>query len=102
EDGAAAYMLLAEQLAERPELKGQAFNFSNEIQMTVSEIVEKILIFMDSDLKPDIRNEVRNEIPRQYLSAEKARRQLGWEPLFNIEQGLQHTIKWYRNFFGAK
>lgn len=28
EDGAAAYMLLAEQLAIRPELKGQAFNFS--------------------------------------------------------------------------
>lgn len=34
EDGAAAYMLLAEQLAAHPELKGQAFNFSNEIQVT--------------------------------------------------------------------
>lgn len=102
EDGAAAYMLLAEQLAKRPELKGEAFNFSNEIQMSVSEIVEKILMLMGSDLKPDIRNEVSNEIPRQYLSAEKARRQLGWEPLFNIEQGLQHTIEWYRIFFGAK
>ena len=30
EDGAAAYMLLAEQLAARPELRGEAFNFSNE------------------------------------------------------------------------
>src|SRR5688572_4021330 len=39
EDGAAAYMLLAEQLAARPELIGQAFNFSNEIQVTVSQIV---------------------------------------------------------------
>ena len=36
EDGAAAYMLLAEQLAAKPELKGEAFNFSNEIQVTVS------------------------------------------------------------------
>ena len=35
EDGAAAYMLLAEQLASRSELKGQAFNFSNEIQVSV-------------------------------------------------------------------
>ena len=35
EDGAAAYMLLAEKLAEHPELKGEAFNFSNEIQVTV-------------------------------------------------------------------
>src|SRR5690349_19772385 len=30
EDGAAAYMLLAEQMAGRPDLRGQAFNFANE------------------------------------------------------------------------
>ena len=35
EDGARAYMLLAEALAERPELRGEAFNFSNESQVTV-------------------------------------------------------------------
>ena len=43
EDGAAAYMLLAEQLAARPELRGQAFNFSNEIQVTVLDLVDRIL-----------------------------------------------------------
>src|ERR1051326_542679 len=31
EDGAAAYMLLAEALEKRPEIKGEAFNFSNEL-----------------------------------------------------------------------
>ena len=36
EDGAAAYMLLAEQLAADPELRGEAFNFSNESQVTVA------------------------------------------------------------------
>src|SRR6202008_1954066 len=38
EDGAAAYTLLAERLAADPELKGQAFNFSNEIQVTVADL----------------------------------------------------------------
>ena len=38
------YMLLAEQLLARPErLRGQAFNFSNEIQVTVLELVNMIL-----------------------------------------------------------
>ena len=74
EDGAAAYMLLAEKLAAQPELKGEAFNFSNEIQVSVREIVERILSGMKSDLPPDIRNEATNEIRHQYLSAEKARR----------------------------
>lgn len=99
EDGAAAYMLLAEQLAARPELKGQAFNFSNEIQVTVRQIVEQILKLMDSNLEPDIRNEVNNEIRHQYLSAEKARQLLGWLPLFTLETGLKRTIDWYQEFF---
>jgi CDP-glucose 4,6-dehydratase len=98
EDGAAAYMLLAEQLGARPELKGQAFNFSNEIQVTVRQIVEKILRIMDSPLAPEIRNEASNEIRRQYLSAEKVRTMLAWQPLFSLEQGLAKTIDWYKEF----
>ena len=99
EDGAAAYMLLAEQLAARPELKGQAFNFSNEIQVTVREIVERVVSLMESNLKPEILNEANNEIRHQSLSAEKARRVLNWKPLFNLDQGLAMTIDWYKNFF---
>ena len=98
EDGAVAYMLLAEQLAARPELKGQAFNFSNEIQVTVSQIVKKILALMNSTLEPELRNEVSNEILHQYLSAEKARQMLGWLPLFTLDQALVNTIEWYRGF----
>lgn len=102
EDGAAAYMHLAEHLAKNPNLKGEAFNFSNEIQMTVSQVVEEILSLMGSDLQADILNEVSNEILHQYLSAEKARTQLGWKPLFNLEQGLKQTVDWYKEFFGVK
>lgn len=103
EDGAAANMILAEHLARRPEeLRGHAFNFSNEIQVTVSELVERLLAQMGSDLRPDIRNEATNEIRHQYLSAEKARRVLGWRPLFTLEEGLGRTIDWYRNFLGTQ
>jgi CDP-glucose 4,6-dehydratase len=102
EDGAAAYMLLAEQLASQPNIRGQAYNFSNEIQLTVSQIVEKILILMRSNLQVVIQNEVRNEIPHQYLSAAKARSELDWRPLFTLDQGLERTIAWYNDFFGEK
>ncbi len=101
EDGAAAYTLLAERLADNPDLRGQAFNFSNEAQVTVLELVERILALMGSDLAPDILNEASNEIRRQYLSAAKARRMLGWRPLFTLEEGLQRTIDWYKNFLGV-
>lgn len=99
EDGAAAYMLLAEQMAARPDLCGQAYNFSNETQVTTLELTRRILDLMDSDLQPEIRNDAANEIKRQYLSAEKARRILGWKPLFTLDEGLKATIEWYREFF---
>jgi CDP-glucose 4,6-dehydratase len=98
EDGAAAYMLLAEQLAQDSNLAGQAFNFSNETQLTVLGMVETIMKLMGSALVPDIRNEAAHEISRQYLSAAKARRILDWKPLFGLEDGLRKTIEWYRAF----
>ncbi len=98
EDGAAAYILLAERLAADPALRGQAFNFSNEIQVTVLDLVRRILALMDSGLEPDIRGEASNEILHQYLSAERARRELGWRPLFTLDDGLRATIAWYRDF----
>ena len=98
EDGAAAYMLLAEKMAQNPGLKGEAFNFSNELQVTVLELTQKILDVMGSDLKPDIRNEASNEIKHQYLSAAKARRMLNWEPLYTLDGALEKTIQWYREF----
>jgi CDP-glucose 4,6-dehydratase len=100
EDGAAANMILAEKLASNPDLRGQAFNFSNEAQITVRELVDKILELMNSHLEPDVRNEARNEIRHQYLSARKARELLAWQPFFTLDKGLGRTISWYKDFFG--
>jgi CDP-glucose 4,6-dehydratase len=98
EDGAAAYMHLAEQLAKRQELRGEAFNFSNETQITVLQLVREILRLMDVEVEPQVIGEARHEIRHQYLSAAKARRLLAWQPLYSLEQALEQTIDWYKNF----
>ncbi|NER37230.1 MAG: NAD-dependent epimerase/dehydratase family protein [Oscillatoria sp. SIO1A7] len=103
EDGAAAYTLLAEKLALDPEnLSGQAFNFSNEIQVTVLELVNRILTLMGSSLKPDILSQASNEIRHQSLSATKARTMLDWRPLFSLDEGLRRTIDWYKEFLDGE
>jgi CDP-glucose 4,6-dehydratase len=99
EDGVLAYLALAEQLAERRELAGEAFNFSNEIQITALELVRMILQQTDcTGLEPDVRGEAQHEIPHQYLDAAKARQMLDWRPRFTLEEGLARTINWYREF----
>jgi CDP-glucose 4,6-dehydratase len=103
EDGALAYLKLAEQMAERPELAGEAFNFSNEIQVTVLDLARRILDLADrGSLELDVRSEAKNEIPHQYLDATKAREKLNWHPQFTLDEGLTKTIGWYRMFFNSK
>jgi CDP-glucose 4,6-dehydratase len=98
EDGAAAYLLLAEKLAADPSLAGHAFNFSNEEAITVLDLVGRILQTMGVDVEPHVLNQASNEIRDQRLSAAKARTVLGWKPGFPLDEGLARTIAWYRAF----
>src|SRR5262245_804553 len=100
-DGAAAYLHLAECMARQPEVVGHAFNFSTEIQVTVLEMVRRIVGLMGSGLEPDVRGEARNEIQHQYLSAAKARRMLAWEPRYSLDEALAETVGWYREYFAS-
>jgi CDP-glucose 4,6-dehydratase len=96
EDGVEAYMTLAVKM-DNDRIHGEAFNFSNELQVTVKELVDEILDIMGSDLKPAILNKTSNEIIHQFLSAKKARETLSWTPSFTLEEGLERTITWYKS-----
>lgn len=97
-DGVLAYLLLAEQM-DRPEILGEAFNFSNELQISVLELVHKILKLMGKPhLEPTILNQAHNEIKHQYLSAAKARKLLDWKSPYDLDAALLETIQWYTAF----
>jgi CDP-glucose 4,6-dehydratase len=56
---------------------------------------------MQSALEPEILNQQLNEIRHQYLSAERAQTVLGWSAQYTLEEGLDRTIGWYREFLGG-
>lgn len=98
EDAVEAYLLLAEKMDDN-KIHGEAFNFSNESQITVLELVNIIIKLANSSLEPKILNEADNEIKHQYLSARKAREVLGWHPKYSLDEGLDKTIEWYGKYF---
>ncbi|MCZ7384115.1 MAG: GDP-mannose 4,6-dehydratase [Candidatus Methanoperedens sp.] len=98
EDGVNAYLHLAEKM-ENKNIHGEAFNFSNELQITVLELVKNIISLMGKeDIEPKILGIAKNEIKHQYLSAKKAREVLGWSPKYTLDEGLLRTIQWYSKF----
>jgi CDP-glucose 4,6-dehydratase len=99
EDGVEAYLTLAEALSQRPELCGEAYNFSYNLRVTVLELVYSILALCgQAGLEPDVQAQATNEIRDQYLDPSKAYRDLQWQPRFSLEQGLERTVAWYRSF----
>ena len=54
------------------------------------------------DLEPVVLSNAPNEIPHQYLSAEKARTELGWSPVYTLRDSLTETIAWYFDYFQAQ
>jgi CDP-glucose 4,6-dehydratase len=98
-DGALAYLLVAEALARDPHLAGEAFNFSLESPLTVLDLTALIQAAAGTKFEPDIQATTRHEIPRQHLSAAKARETLGWEAAHSMEDALLETVAWYRNMF---
>jgi CDP-glucose 4,6-dehydratase len=100
-DVARAYLRMGECM-DRPDVRGEAFNFSGEKPTSVLELVHAIRRLMGrEDIEPEIRNTARGEIKDQYLSAAKARERLGWTPDYGLDAGLRETIDWYRAYLGS-
>jgi len=97
-DAVNAYLTLAEHL-DRPEVKGQAFNFGMDNPKSVLETVQTIIAVSDHpELEPVVLADAPNEIQAQYLDSRKAHRVLGWAPRYSLEEGLRETLAWYREF----
>ena len=98
QDAAEAYIVLAKQL-ERQEVQGEAFNFGTGKLISVLDLFEKIAVLCDRPYKkPKILGKARNEIDRQYLAIDKAKRILKWKPIYSLEEGLKETIAWYKKY----
>ena len=96
EDAVAAYLHLAERMRGLT-LSGQAFNFGTSEPKSVLEMVALVLGAAGrEDLEPVVLNQASNEIERQFLDCQKARRVLGWEPAFTMQEALARTVAWYR------
>ncbi len=101
-DAVDAYLKMAEKSGEKG-VSGEAFNFGPNRPYSVLEIVAMIQKLMNvPHLQPNVLGIAKAEIAHQFLSSEKAKKILGWESHFSIEEGLQQTIEWYQRFFSKE
>lgn len=98
-DAVEAYVKLAENI-EKLNLKGEAFNFGTDTPITILDLIKKIKnISGKENVEINILNTAKGEIRDQFLSSEKARKMLLWEPKYDLDSGLVETYQWYKDFF---
>ena len=96
------YLLLAEKMWEEGNEFSQAWNFgpNDEDCKSVRWILEKISKeWNDKFLWEDDTGENPHEASILKLNCEKAKKRLGWESKLNIDQALEWTVNWYKEFF---
>ena len=76
---------------------GETYNVGSGIEATIEEIADRVLSLTG---KPASLKTVVPDRPghdrRYLLDAAKIRRELGWEPRHEWDEGLAETVQWYR------
>lgn len=91
DDAANATVLAAEKYE-----KSEPINIGSGKEVTIRELAELIKKLMNIE-KITIKWNAQKPggQPRRCLNIERAKNEIGFMPLINIEDGLRHTIEWY-------
>jgi UDP-glucose 4-epimerase len=84
-------------LLERPEAVGEVYNVGNPRSVvTVFDLAVRIRRLMGADNEIVFRPLHYTDVEMRIPNIDKARRELGWEPRVDLDDGLAKTIAWYR------
>jgi UDP-glucose 4-epimerase len=82
---------------EHPAAVGQAFNIGNPRgTVTIFDLAQRIRRISGADVDIVFQPLHYADVELRIPNVEKARSVLGWEPLVELDDGLEKTIAWYR------
>ncbi|MBL7703054.1 MAG: NAD-dependent epimerase/dehydratase family protein [Ferruginibacter sp.] len=83
--------------AVHPKALGEVFNVGTGIETSVNRLAEIIKESVPGISIEHLPERDIDNIRRRSTNIEKIHQQLGWSPLINIKQGIDETLKWYKN-----
>jgi UDP-glucose 4-epimerase len=84
---------------DRPNIGGQIFQIATQKEHSVIEVAEELNElgnkYMGRKSKIVFEKERKGEIKRNYSDISKARKMLGFEPKYDLKEGLEKTFRWF-------
>jgi UDP-glucose 4-epimerase len=75
---------------------GEPFNISTGVETSTSDVFRVLADAFGYEQDPARAPLRAGEATRVVLSPKKAQQQLGWQPTVGFEEGVQHTVAWYK------
>lgn len=96
------YLLLAKKLFEGEKSLVTAWNFgpNEENFVSVKELVETGIKILEKGSYKIVPDKTFHESGLLKLDISKSRSLLNWKPKLSLEQTLNYTFSWYKNFYG--
>ena len=88
-------------MAMASDVTGESFNVATGVATSLNRIVELLLRFTGSHLKPEYKaggSHVRSSVTKQLdFSRAKIEKMLGWVPEVTIEEGIRRLLEWRKS-----
>ncbi len=74
------------------------YNVGTQTGVKVSDVIKKIFDIVGYEVDIDDKGERKGDVPSLVASAEKIKRELGWEAKVDLDEGLTKTVEFFKNF----
>jgi nucleoside-diphosphate-sugar epimerase len=80
-----------------PRASGQAINVATGGRVSLLELLAALNRVMDTSAVPQFGPVRQGDVKDSQASIDKAKDLLGYTPIVDFEEGLRHTVAWYRS-----
>ena len=88
--------------AQAEQVEGETFNLGTGQEVTIRELLERILKIVGRDVRVRVDDQrlrpENSEVMRLLSNNQKARQRLHWQPEVSLEDGLEQTVAWIRQY----
>ncbi len=77
-------------------------NLGNTKEYAVKELAELIIKLTNSKSKIEFHPLTENDPKKRRPDISLAKEKLNWEPKYDVEQGILHTVEYFKNEFGIR
>ncbi|MCD6455484.1 MAG: SDR family oxidoreductase [Methanophagales archaeon] len=74
---------------------GGVYNIANGNRISINELANMIMKLMGNNLTPMHEDPREGDVKHSLADISRAKKNLGYEPMYNLEEGLRETIKWF-------